>query len=69
MTEAMETILKYGFDEMNLHRIEGYVAEYNTASIKLLEKFDFQKEGVMREHYFVDGKAENSVVYALLKTT
>lgn len=67
MTEALLAILKYGFDEMNLNRIEALVAEWNTASVKLLTKFGFQKEGVLRQHYVVNGSPEDSVAYSLLK--
>ncbi|MFD2603649.1 GNAT family N-acetyltransferase [Flavobacterium suzhouense] len=67
MSEALYAILKYGFNEMNLHRIEALVAEWNTASVKLLTKFGFQKEGVLRQHYVVNDIPEDSVAYSLLK--
>lgn len=67
MTEALEAILTFGFGELNLHRVEALVAVWNTASIKLLQHFDFIKEGVKREDYLVNGKYEDSISYALLK--
>lgn len=67
MSEALGAIIPYGFQEMKLHRIEAFTAQYNKASIGLLKKFGFTKEGVMRQHYFVNGKPEDSVVFALLK--
>ena len=67
MTEALLPILKYGFEEMNLHRIEALVAEWNTASVKLLTNFGFRQEGVLRQHYVVNGIPEDSVAYSLLK--
>lgn len=67
MTEALHAILKYGFDEMNLHRIEALTDPENTASQKLLTNFGFVKEGVLREHYVVNGIPLNSVAYSLLK--
>ncbi len=68
MTEALKPIIAYGFGEMNLHRIEALTATYNVPSQKLLENNDFVKEGLLREHYMVDGKAENSVIFSLLKS-
>lgn len=66
-TEAVEAVLDYGFNQMNLNRIEAYVAEWNTASVKLLFRQNFKKEGCLRGHYFTNGKFEDSDCYALLK--
>lgn len=67
MTEAMTAILDYGFNSMKLHRVEAMIATYNVPSLKLAEKFGFTQEGILREHYSVEGKMENSVVFSLLK--
>jgi ribosomal-protein-alanine N-acetyltransferase len=67
MSEAVAAILTYGFNEMKLYRIEAMVADYNTASVRILEKFGFVHEGRLREHYNVNGKMEDSVLYGLLK--
>lgn len=66
MTEAMTAVLAYGFGQMNLHRVEAFVAKDNIPSLKVLEKFHFQKEGVLLEHYLVNGVYEDSVLYSLL---
>ena len=47
-TKAVELITKYGFDELNLNRIYTGVLEYNVASMKVLEKNGFQKEGIFK---------------------
>lgn len=67
MTEALDNILKYGFEIMKLHRIEALTSDYNIASIKTLAKFGFIKEAVLREHYLADGIMEDSVLFSLLK--
>jgi len=67
MSEALKPILEYGFTKMNLYRIEALAASYNIASLKLLDKMNFKKEGVLREHYFVNDRMEDSVVFSLLK--
>lgn len=66
MSEAANAIFAYGFDVMGLRRIEALIAEENTASRKLLEKFGFVREGVMRKHYNINGINEDSVMYSLL---
>lgn len=66
MTAAFRHTLGYGFSEMNLNRIEAYVASYNTPSLKLLERCGFQYEGTLQQHYKVNDRHEDSELYALL---
>lgn len=66
MSEALERIISYGFNEMNLNRIEALVSTRNMASLNLVRKFDFEKEGVLKSHYFVDGVYEDSVIFGLI---
>jgi ribosomal-protein-alanine N-acetyltransferase len=68
MSEALSPIIGYGFEQMNLHRIEAFIGPANLASQKLVQKKGFQKEGVLREHYFKQGVTEDSIVYSLLNT-
>jgi [ribosomal protein S5]-alanine N-acetyltransferase len=67
MTEALSAILAYGFEQMNLHRIEAYIADYNIPSAKLLKRFGFTEEGNARGHYIVDGINEDSLLLSLLQ--
>lgn len=67
MSEVLPVVLRYGFEQMNLHRVEALLADYNTASKRLLIKSGFVYEGCLRQHYYVDGVPEDSVIYSLLK--
>lgn len=67
MTEALETIIRYGFTQMNLQRIEAFVGSGNIASLKLLDKFGFQKEGHLRNHYVKNDCVQDSLLFSLLK--
>jgi ribosomal-protein-alanine N-acetyltransferase len=67
MGEALQHVLNHGFNKLNLHRVEALIAEENIASKKLVEKYKFIREGIMREDYCVNGKNEDSVCYSLLK--
>jgi len=68
MHEALSAVINYGFSEMKLHTIEADVDPNNTASMKLLERNSFIKEGYLKENYFFDGKFSDTVVYSLLTT-
>jgi ribosomal-protein-alanine N-acetyltransferase len=50
MTEALSAILKFGFDELELNRIEAVVMPENTGSIIMLEKLGFRNEGLLVEY-------------------
>jgi ribosomal-protein-alanine N-acetyltransferase len=55
MSEALEALLGLAFDEMQLRRIEADVDPRNEASIRLLERLGFVREGLLRERWLVDG--------------
>lgn len=48
-TEAIELILRYGFEDMRLHRIGLTVFEFNTAAISVYRKLGFREEGRLRQ--------------------
>lgn len=68
MKEALREILKFGFEAMDLNRVEAYTAPDNIASRRLLEGAGFQLEGQLREHYAHKGATSDSVVYGLLRS-
>jgi ribosomal-protein-alanine N-acetyltransferase len=67
MTEALGPVLAFGFEQMGLRRIEALAADYNTPSIKLLNRFGFKQEGIVREHYVVNGVNEDSVLMSIIR--
>ncbi|WP_077618231.1 GNAT family N-acetyltransferase [Bacillus sinesaloumensis] len=66
-SEAVNTVLSYGFDVMDLTRIGAVVFLENEASNNLLLKIGFQKEGVLRKYMYQNGMAHDTNVYSLLK--
>ncbi|MFN6464240.1 MAG: GNAT family protein [Nostoc sp. DedVER02] len=56
MTEAVHTILQFGFKKMGLHFVVAQVMLNNIASKKLLEKLGFQSQGVLKQHGFFKGQ-------------
>lgn len=67
MKEAITAVLRYGFQEMNLNRIEALIDPDNLTSVKLLEKFNFVREGLLREYEYGKGKFDDVFIYGLLK--
>ncbi len=67
-TEALRLILRYAFDECDLHRVDLRVLEYNTRAIRCYEKCGFRREGLLRESALVDGVWYNDVIMAILES-
>ena len=66
MSEAVGAIIDYGFNNMNLNRIEALVGTGNVPSLRLMKKYHFIKEGVLREHYYTSDKYEDSIMFSKL---
>lgn len=67
LSEAIPTVLAFGFNEMSLNRVEAFVSPENKASLRIMEKFGFKKEGYLRQHYMNNGNLDDSVLFSLLK--
>jgi [ribosomal protein S5]-alanine N-acetyltransferase len=67
MNEAIKCILDYGFNIMNLNRIEAYTSPENKASLHIIEKYGFTREGYLRQHFFWEGEVLDTLLFALLK--
>ena len=67
VNEALSSLFDFAFTELNLHRIEADVDPQNSASIRVLERLGFQKEGYLRERWIIDGKIYDALFYGLLK--
>lgn len=67
MKEAMPLICKYGFDNLGLNRIEGFVESENKNCKNAMAKLDFQYEGTMKDCEIKNGKFISLDIYAKLK--
>jgi ribosomal-protein-alanine N-acetyltransferase len=67
VTEALEAMIRYGFDVLDLNRIEADIDPLNIGSARVLEKLGFRKEGYMPERWIVGGKTADTVNYGLLR--
>lgn len=64
--DALYTLLKHGFNDLNLNRIWGEVYDGNPAMI-LFESLGFKKEGIQRQSYFRQGRFINSHIISILR--
>jgi [ribosomal protein S5]-alanine N-acetyltransferase len=66
MTEAVRALLPYAFSTLRLRRIEAACLPENTASIRLLERVGFQREGYARAYLCIAGDWRDHLLYAIL---
>jgi RimJ/RimL family protein N-acetyltransferase len=64
----MTLALNFAFEELNMHRVQLTVFQYNERAVALYEKLGFQKEGVYREFLHRDGKRYDMYLYGLLRS-
>ncbi len=65
--EAIRIILNYGFDRLNLNRIYLGMVDINERAKKTYEKIGFIQEGMLREHFYIDGKYHNRIIMGILR--
>ncbi len=67
MKEALDAIINFGYDEMDLERIEALCEPENEASIGVLKKIGFSEEGVLRKYAFCKNQFQDLKMLSLLK--
>ena len=65
-TEAAGAVVRFAFDELNLHRLETGYFPHNSASAKVLRKLRFNVEGYARDYLFIDGAWRDSILVSLI---
>ena len=64
--EAVNRLIRYGFDDLKLHSIEAVIDPENLASEKVLQKCGFVKEAHFKQSSFYEGRFMDKVIYSLL---
>lgn len=67
VTEAVKTVLNFGFNTLSLHSVNAIIDPNNFASARVLEKNGFRKEAHFAEDFFWNDEFLDSVHYGLLK--
>ncbi|SEL15318.1 GNAT family N-acetyltransferase [Streptacidiphilus jiangxiensis] len=66
-TEAAHAVLRWGFDTLDLNRVQAEADTRNVASARVLEKMGFVHEGTLREDCVVNGEVSDSWVFGLIR--
>ncbi|HSB08176.1 MAG TPA: GNAT family protein [Blastocatellia bacterium] len=66
MTEAMQLVLSYAFNDLKLHRIEANIQPHNAASIALVKRAGFTNEGYSRRYLKICGRWRDHERWAIL---
>ena len=67
MTEVLARMLRFGFEVMDLNRIEASCNNDNIGSYRVMEKNGMRQEGLLRQHMGFKGRVRDSRVYAILR--
>ena len=66
-TEAMKLLVNYGFNTLNLNRIELETFSFNTRAYKSYIKVGFKEEGTRRQAVYINGKYHDVITLGILK--
>ncbi|SRR5579871_1236545 len=67
MSRALRVLIPFSFLNLRLHRLEAACISTNVASIRLLEKSGFLREGYARQYLCINGMWQDHLLYARLK--
>jgi [ribosomal protein S5]-alanine N-acetyltransferase len=67
MSAALRVLMPFSFVTLRLHRLEAACIPTNVASIRLLEKSGFQREGYARQYLCINGMWQDHLLYARIK--
>jgi ribosomal-protein-alanine N-acetyltransferase len=66
MTRAVQALVPFAFNALRLHRLEAACLPHNAASMRLLLKVGFRREGLARGLVCINGRWQDHIVFALL---
>src|SRR5262249_2722298 len=67
-TAATASLIEMAFTQTTLRKLIAYVHDKNAASCRVMQKLGFTQEGLLREHYIINGVPENELLFGLLKS-
>ncbi len=68
MTEAVRAVIKFGFEQMHLHKTQICTKEMNTPSKRVIEKCGLTYEGMLRDYFYMNGEYVGRLYYSMLES-
>ena len=68
ISEALSTVIDFGFNKLDVNRIEAEVMQGNVISERVLNKLSFKNEGVLRNWMLWNDKHYDMTMFSLLKS-
>ncbi|NLD82706.1 MAG: GNAT family N-acetyltransferase [Clostridiales bacterium] len=65
--DAIRVLCRFGFDEMNLHKIKATVFDFNVPALRCYEKCGFVREGVLQKEIYREGAYHDVVQLCLFR--
>jgi len=62
--EALAVVLKYAFEDLDLHRVQVAIIPRNSSSRRVVEKLSLREEGIAERYLEINGKWEDHIRYA-----
>ena len=66
-TDAIKTLLRYCFDELNYHKVYLRAYHFNPRGLRCYEKCGFKAEGRLRQHVFCHGQWHDEIMMGVLR--
>lgn len=66
-TDAVRTLLRFAFEELNLNRIQLSVFDFNERARRCYRRCGFQEEGVLRQAHYTEGRYHDVIQMAILR--
>ena len=67
-TEATKAVIAYGFDRMNLHKVQICTKTINQPSRRVIEKCGFTFEGTLRDYFCINGEYVGRHYFSMLRS-
>jgi RimJ/RimL family protein N-acetyltransferase len=65
--EATELALEFAFNRLNMHKVYLRTSPHFSNAISMYKKIGFTQEGLLREHYYSNGKYIDKIIFSILR--
>ena len=66
-TEATKAVIAYGFDKINLHKVQICTKTINAPSKRVMEKCGLIYEGTLRDYFYMNGQYVGRLFFSILR--